>query len=396
MIPLSKLAASVQPSATLAAAAKARQLKAAGTHVFDFSVGEPDFNTPEHICAAATAAMKAGHTHYTPTAGIPEVRKAIVAWYERYHGFKLTPEQVLVSNGAKHSLHNTLEATVGPGDEVVIPTPYWVSYSELVEMTGAKAILVHTSPKSGFKMSPAQLRSAITPRSKLLMINSPCNPTGVTYTRRELEQIADVVLESSLTVLSDEIYEQLTYGDAKPTCFATLRPGLADRTITVSGASKSYAMTGWRMGWAAGPKAIITAMGNIQSQQTSCPSSISQHALIAALNGPQDCVASMRSEFKRRRELACGLLDRIPGITYPKPTGAFYVFFDVSKYFGKAIKGGPVNDSAAFCAAALEAAHVNLVQGSAFGCEGFARLSFATSDDQIRQGLTRLAEWLAG
>lgn len=395
MIPLSKLAASVQPSATLAAAAKARQLKAAGTTVYDFSVGEPDFNTPEHICAAATAAMRAGHTHYTPTAGIPEVRKAIADWYGRYHGYKITPEQVLVSNGAKHSLHNTLEATVGPGDEVIIPTPYWVSYSELVEMTGAKPVLVHTTADAGFKMTPQQLRSAITPRSKLLMINSPCNPTGVTYTRTELERIADVVLDSPLSVLSDEIYEQLTYDDVKPTCFATLKPGLPERTITVSGASKTYAMTGWRMGWAVGPKPAIAAMGNIQSQQTSCPSSVSQHALIAALNGPQDCVAAMRSEFEKRRDRACSLLDKIPGLRYPKPTGAFYVFFDVTHYFGKPLRGGPVLDSASFCNAALQHPHVNLVPGSAFGCEGFVRLSFATGDDQIRQGLTRLAEWLS-
>lgn len=396
MISLSKLATSVQPSATLAAAAKAKKLAASGVHIYDFSVGEPDFPTPEHICAAATAAMKAGHTHYTPTAGIPELRKAIAAWYERCHDYKITPEQVLVSNGAKHSLHNTLEATVGPGDEVIIPTPYWVSYSELVEMTGARAVLVHTSAESGFKMSPQQLRAAVTPRSKLLMLNSPCNPTGVTYTREELARLADVVLDSPLSVLSDEIYEQLTYGDAKPTCFAMLRPGLAERTITVSGASKSYAMTGWRMGWAVGPAPVIAAMGNIQSQQTSCPSSVSQHALVAALNGPQDCVAAMRSEFEIRRDLACSLFDKIPGIRYPKPTGAFYVFFDVSHYFGQPLRGGPVRDSAGFCNAALEIAHVNLVPGSAFGCEGFARLSFAASDDQIRQGITRLAEWLAG
>jgi aspartate aminotransferase len=396
MIALSKLASSVQPSATLAAAAKARQLKATGVHVFDFSVGEPDFPTPPHICEAADRAMQAGHTHYTPASGTPELRKSVADWYGRFHGLKVDPAQVVISNGAKHSIHNALSATVGPGDEVVIPSPYWVSYSELVEMTGAKPILVRTTAESGFKMSPEQLKSALTPRSRLLMLNSPCNPTGAVYARAELSKLADVVMDSPLAVLSDEIYEQLTYGDAKPTCFATLRPGLDQRTITISGASKSYAMTGWRMGWAVGPKPVIDAMGNVQSQQTSCPSSVSQYALVAALNGPQECVAQMRAEFAKRRELVCGRLQKIPGIRFPKPDGAFYVFFDVSAYFGKPLAGGPVNDSAAFCRAALEVAHINLVQGSAFGCEGFVRMSFAASTDQIEGGLTNLEQWLSG
>lgn len=395
MIALSKLASSVQPSATLAAAAKARQLKATGVHVFDFSVGEPDFPTPAHICDAADRAAKAGQTHYTPASGTPEVRKAIADWYGRFHGLKVDATQVLVSNGAKHSIHNTLAATVGPGDEVIIPTPYWVSYSELVEMTGAKPVLVHATPESGFKMTPEQLAAAVTPRSRLLMLNSPCNPTGAVYSRGELTALADVVMHSDMAVLSDEIYEQLTYGDAKPTCFATLRPGLEQRTVTISGASKSYAMTGWRMGWAVGPKPVIDAMGNVQSQQTSCPSSVSQCALVAALTGPQDCVGQMRSEFAKRREIVCSWLAKIPGVRFTKPDGAFYAFFDVSAYFGKPLAAGPVADSAAFCRAALEVAHVNLVQGSAFGREGFVRMSFATSTEQIEGGLTNLQQWLS-
>jgi aspartate aminotransferase len=394
MIPISKLAASVQPSATLAAGAKARLLRAQGIEVFDFSLGEPDFPTPPHICEAAYRAMKEGHTHYTPANGTVEVRKAIAGWYERFHRLKVAPEQVMVSNGAKHSIHNALAATVGPGDEVVIPTPYWVSYGELVEMTGAKPVLVHATLEDGFKMTPVQLRDALTPRTKLLMLNSPCNPTGSVYSRAEQEQLADIALERGICVLSDEIYEQLTYGDAKPTCFATLRPGLAEQTITISGASKSYAMTGWRMGWTVAPKAVIDAMGNIQSQETSCPSSVSQSALIAALSGPQDCVVQMRREFEKRRELVCGRLARIPGLRFPKPDGAFYAFFDVSSYFGKKLKGGPVSDSTGFCGAALEAAHVNLVQGSAFGCEGFVRLSFAAATEQLVAGLDRLEHWL--
>src|SRR5262245_32367314 len=321
MIALSKMAASVQPSATLAAAAKARQLKAAGVHVFDFSLGEPDFPTPSHICDAADRAAKSGQTHYTPASGTPELRKAIAEWYGRFHGLKVEAAQVLVSNGAKHSIHNTLAATVGPGDEVIIPTPYWVSYSELVEMTGAKPVLVRTTAESGFKMTAEHLSAAISPRARLLMLNSPCNPTGAVYSRDHLGKLADVVMESKISVLSDEIYEQLTYGDAKPTCFATLRPGLDERTITVSGASKSYAMTGWRMGWAVGPKPVIEAMGNVQSQQTSCPSSVSQCALLAALNGPQECVAEMRAEFARRRELVCSRLKAIPGVRFTRPDG---------------------------------------------------------------------------
>jgi aspartate aminotransferase len=394
MIRISQLAASVQPSATLAAGAKARQLKAAGVKVYDFSLGEPDFNTPKHICEAAEKAALAGQTHYTPTSGTPEVKAAIARWYGRFHGLECGPEHVIVSNGAKHSIHNALAATVGPGDEVVIPTPYWVSYSDLVSMTGATPVLLKTTLATGFKMTPRQLRDAVTPRTRLLMINSPCNPTGTVYTRAELAAIADVMLETGAAILSDEIYEQLTYGDAKPTCVATLRPELKDRTITISGASKSYAMTGWRMGWAVAPPAVVKAMDTIQSQETSCPSSVSQAALVAALEGPQDCVAEMRRGFAARKELVARLLGAIPGVKLPPADGAFYAFFDVSAYFGTTYGGKPVADSLGFCTALLEQAHVNLVPGSAFGAEGFVRMSFATSREVIEAGLARLEEWL--
>jgi aspartate aminotransferase len=396
MLTLSKLTTCFQPSATLAAAAKARQLRAAGVHVYDFSLGEPDQPTPEHICRAAAEAMRAGHTHYTPVAGIPEARSAVARWYERFHGYKIAPEQVVLSNGAKHSIHNALVSTCGPGDEVVIPTPYWVSYSDLVSMAGATPVLVQTTFESGFKMSPEHLRSALTPRTKLVMLNSPCNPTGTVYTRRELERLADVVLETQAGILSDEIYEQLCYGDARPTCVATLRPELAGRTITISGASKSYAMTGWRMGWAVAPAPVTKAMADIQSQETSCPSSISQYALVAALDGPQECVAQMRQEYAARRELVCQRLQAIPGIRLPVPDGAFYAFFDVSAYFGRPLAGRTVQDSLDFCTACLETAHVNLVPGSAFGCEGFVRMSYAASREQLQGGLDRLEAWLTG
>jgi aspartate aminotransferase len=396
-IRISQLASSVQPSATLAAGAKARELKAKGIKVYDFSLGEPDFNTPAHICAAADEAMKKGITHYTPAGGTAELKKAIAKWYGRTYGYECGPENVLVSNGAKHSIHNVLAATVGPGDEVIIPTPYWVSYSDLVMMTGAKAVLVETTAAGNFKMTPAQLKAAITPKTRLLMLNSPCNPTGTVYTRAELEALVDVILPTDVTILSDEIYEQLTFGNAKPTCVVTLRPQLRDRTITVSGASKSYAMTGWRIGWTVAPAALIKAMDNVQSQETSCPSSISQHAMVTALESPESekCVAEMRAEFAARRDIVCERLRAIPGVTFPTPEGAFYAFFDVSAYFGKSFGEKKVTDSMTFCTALLEQAHVNLVPGSAFGCEGFVRMSFATSRETIEAGVGKLKDWLA-
>jgi aspartate aminotransferase len=394
MILISKMAAAVQPSATLAAGAKARQLKAEGKTVYDFSLGEPDFPTPPHICEAAHQAMLQGHTHYTAPSGIVELRQAVTRYYAKM-GLSVTAEQVIMSNGAKHSIHNALAATVGPGDEVIIPTPYWVSYSDLVQMTGAKYVLVDGTEESGFKISPAQLRKAITPRSKMLMLNSPSNPTGAVYSRKELEALAGVILDSPLTVLSDEIYEKLVYGDARATCFATLHPDLAQRTITISGVSKSYAMTGWRMGWTVGPLNVIKAMGNVQSQETSSPSSISQYAALAALDGDQQCVLDMAREFAVRRELVCRRLAELPGIRCPVPDGAFYAFFNITGLYGKTLGGVKITNSASFCQAALESAHVSLVPGSAFGAEGYVRLSFAASRAQLNAGIDKLAQLVA-
>jgi aspartate aminotransferase len=394
MLQLSSLASQIKPSATLAAGAKARQLRAEGVHVFDFALGEPDFPTPQHIQDAAVRAMKAGHTHYTPANGIPELRAAVGKLYQKTYGVSYTADQVLISNGAKHSIHNVLAALVGPGDEVIIPAPYWVSYSDLVEMTGARAVIVPTTQDSLFKMSPAQLRAAVTPRSRLLMLNSPCNPTGSVYTRDELAALADVVLDSGLAILSDEIYERLVFGDARATCFPTLHPDLKERTLVVSGVSKSYAMTGWRIGWACGPRHVIKAMGDVQSQETSCPSSVSQYAALAALEGDDGCIEVMRREFEARRDLVVEGLNRLPGVSCPTPAGAFYAFFSIADWFGRPIAGQPVRHSADFCRVALEQAHVNVVPGSAFGAEGFARLSFATSREQLQGGLEALGQLL--
>jgi aspartate aminotransferase len=398
MIRVSDFAASVLPSATLAAGAKARALRAKGVTVYDFSLGEPDFNTPAHICEAAMRAMAAGQTHYTPASGTPAARKAVADWYGRTYGYAVGPENVILSNGAKHSIHNVLVATVGPGDEVIIPTPCWVSYCDLVQMAGAMPVLVATTLESRFKMSPEQLKSAITPKTKLLMLNSPCNPTGTVYTRAELETLVELYLGAcDGAVLSDEIYEALCYGDATPTCVAALKPEWRDRVVTVSGASKGYAMTGWRMGWAVAPADLVKAMDNIQSQETSCPSSVSQAALVEALTSAESprCVEEMRQEFAARRQLTFDALAAMPGVRFDRADGAFYAFFEVTAYFGRDYGGTTFTDSAGFCAACLEQANVNLVPGSAFGAEGFARMSFACDRATLTAGLGKLAAWLA-
>jgi aspartate aminotransferase len=377
-------------------AAEAKRLKAQGVQVLDFALGEPDFDTPHHIQQAAIRAMNSGQTHYTPAPGIPELRSAVADLYTKQHGLPTDSAQVVISNGAKHSIHNALMAVCGPGDEVIIPAPYWVSYSDLVKLTGATPIVLTTTEESGFKLTPEQFLAAVTPRTKLLMINSPSNPTGVVYDRKELTALADAVLQTNVGVLSDEIYEQLTYGEARPTCFATLRTGLPERTITISGVSKTYAMTGWRMGWSVAPGPVAKFMGDLQSQETSNPCSISQWAALEAITGPQDSVASMKAEFAKRREYVLERVKRLPDVHCLPPGGAFYAFMNVSAHFGRTLGGKTIPDSTAFCLTALSEARVALVMGSAFGAEGYARLSFATDMTTLENGFDALERFLRG
>ncbi|MGC1275459.1 MAG: pyridoxal phosphate-dependent aminotransferase [Planctomycetaceae bacterium] len=397
-VQISEAVRRIKPSATIAAAGKAKALKATGVTVYDFTLGEPDFNTPEHICDAAKRAMDAGHTHYTPSGGLPDLKKAICTVYDRDYGLAYEPTQCLVSNGAKHSIHNVLTALVGPGDEVVIPTPYWVSYSDLVELTGATPVLVPTTEASGWVMTADQLRSAVTPKTRLLMLNSPTNPTGAIYPPETLEALAQVVVEKDIFVLSDEIYEKLIYSGHSFRSFASFGDAVKERTIIVSGVSKAYAMTGWRIGWTLGPAELIKAMDTLQSQETSNPCSISQHAAIAALSGPQSCVEDMRAKFEERRAFVLSRLRELPDVTFAEPGGAFYAFFNVSRHFGRPLGSAKKSVSSAtdFCTLLLEDAHVALVTGDAFGAPGYVRLSFATDEATLDAGIDRIKAFLGG
>jgi len=390
----SRIVDSLEPSATIAMAAKARELKATGKKVYDFTLGEPDFTTPEHICAAAVAAMKAGHTHYTAAGGIAELKAAVAKSYRDRQGLEYKPEQVVISNGAKHSLHNAFTALLNPGDEVIIPAPYWVSYAEQVKLAGGVPVIVETTEASDFRLQPAQLRGAITAKSKLLLLCSPSNPTGSMYSPEELGALADIVLEKDLGVISDEIYEHLVYGDNRFASFATVRPGLAERTVLVNGVSKSYAMTGWRIGWTLSPLKLAKAMDNLQSQETSNPSSVSQYAALAALTGPQACVAEMLEQFAKRREFVKQKIAQLPQVTGTKMSGAFYAFINVKAHLGRTYNGVKVDNSSQWCLELLSQQNVASVMGSAFGAEGYARLSFATSLENLEVGFDRLAAFL--
>ena len=376
-------------------AQKARELKASGETVYDMSLGEPDFNTPKHICDAAIRAMEAGKTHYTPAVGVPELKQAIVDQYRETHGLTYDPAQVTVTNGAKHALHNVFTALLNPGDEVIIPAPYWVSYAALVELTGATPVIVQTKQEDDFKLTEAQLREAITDKTKILLLCSPSNPTGSMYSPEDLGVLADVAIEKDLLVLADEIYDRLVYPGHTFASFATVRPGLQDRTLLVNGVSKTYAMTGWRIGWSITPLEVAKAMSSLQSQETSNPCSISQYAAIAAIQGPQDCVTEMLEQFTKRRNFVMQRIESIPGLSCPEMGGAFYAFINIKEHLGRKYGDTQIDNSTDWCLALLAQQKVATVMGSAFGAEGYARLSFATSMENLEEAFNRIEKFVS-
>jgi len=391
---VSKLLQAIKPSATMAMAAAAKEVKATGVTVYDLSLGEPDFDTPAHIQKAAIEAMQSGKTHYTVPTGIPELKKAIVDKYKKFYGLDYDITQVVVSNGAKHALTNAFVATLNPGDEVILPAPFWVSYEALIELTGAKPIIVETKQENDFCLTAEELKAAITPKTKMLLLCSPSNPTGSMYSPEQLGEIADIVIEHDLGVVADEIYEHLVFPGNEFASLPTVRDGLLDRTILVGGVSKTYAMTGWRIGWTICRADIAKKIGSLQSQQTSNPCSISQYATIAALEGPQDCVAEMLTEFTKRKAYVQERIDAIEGLTCAEMGGAFYAYMNIKPFIGKTIGGVVIDNDETFCLQLLAQKQVSLVMGSAFGTEGFARASFATSMENLEAAFDRIAEFV--
>jgi aspartate aminotransferase len=381
---ISERAAQLTPSLTLSIDSKAKAMKAEGLDVCGFGAGEPDFDTPEHIKRAAIEALEAGFTKYTPNAGIPELRQAISDKFAADNGLNYRAGQVVVSNGAKHACYNAILATCQPGDEVVIPAPYWVSYPDMVRLVGAEPVIVPTSERNGWKMRPEDFENAMTPRTKMLIMNSPGNPTGSVYTREELEAIVNVAAEEDIYVLSDEIYEKLVYDDVKHVSIASLSQEAYDLTITVNGFSKSYAMTGWRLGYLAAPEAVVRAVDSIQSHTSSNPSSFSQYGALAALKGDQQPLSDMREEFDMRRNYMFDRLSKISNITAVKPQGAFYILVNISQL-------GLTSQN--FADRLLSKANVAVVPGAAFGDDRTVRFSYATSLDVIKKGLDRFQDF---
>ena len=388
----------VKPSPTIAVTTKAAELKAAGRDVIGLGAGEPDFDTPQHIKDAAVAAIENGKTKYTAVDGIPELKQAICAKFARDNTLTYTPSQVTVGTGGKQVLYNALMATLNPGDEVVIPAPYWVSYPDMVRLAGGEPVIAPASLETAFKLTPETLEAAITPRTKWFIFNSPSNPTGAGYTQDELKALTDVLMRHPhVWVMTDDMYEHLSYDSFTFCTPAEVEPGLYDRTLTVNGVSKAYAMTGWRIGYAAGPEKLITAMRKIQSQSTSNPCSVSQWAAVEALNGPQDFLATNNEVFCRRRDLVVSMLNEIDGITCPVPEGAFYVYPSISGLIGKTSEGGTkITDDEAFATALLEETGVAVVFGAAFGLSPNFRVSYATSDEALQSACSRIQTFCAG
>jgi aspartate aminotransferase len=387
----------VKPSATIAVTQKARELKAAGRDVIGLGAGEPDFDTPDNIKEAAIDAIRRGETKYTPVSGIPELRQAIAAKFKRENNLDYKPEQTIVGTGGKQILFNAFMATLNPGDEVVIPAPYWVSYPEMVAICGGTPVFVDTAIETGFKLTPEALEAAITPKTKWFLFNSPSNPSGAAYSRAELKALTDVLMRHPhVWVLTDDMYEHLVYGDFTFTTPAEVEPGLYERTLTMNGVSKAYAMTGWRIGYAAGPVALIKAMDMIQGQQTSGACSIAQWAAVEALNGPQDFIATNRTIFEGRRDLVVSMLNQARGIECPSPEGAFYVYPSCRGLIGKKTKAGKVIETDEdFVGALLEAEGVAVVHGSAFGLGPNFRISYATSEALLEEACSRIQRFCA-
>jgi aspartate aminotransferase len=384
---ISKRAASLSPSLTLSIDAKAKQMKADGLDVVGFGAGEPDFDTPQHIKDAAAAALAAGFTKYTPSSGIPELRQAIADKFKRENGLTYKPSQIIVSSGGKHSCYNVILATCEEGDEVIIPAPYWLSYPEMVKLAGATPVIVETTDQTGFKVTPEQLRAALTPRTRLFILNSPSNPTGSVYSPAETKALGDICVEAGVLIMSDEIYEQLLYDGAVHQSVASFSPAHYDHTIIVHGFAKAWSMTGWRVGFCAAPEPIAKAIDAIQSHSTSNPTSFAQKGAVAALTGPQTHLSGWLREFDRRRRYAHQKLNEIPGITCFNAKGAFYLFPNIS---------ATGLGSTEFCARLLEQEKVAAVPGIAFGADNYIRISYATSMANLEKGLGRIETFVRG
>ena len=388
----------VSPSQTIAIATKARALKAEGRDIISLSAGEPDFDTPENVKQAAIRAIEAGDTKYTDVAGTPALRQAVADKFKRDSGLDYTADEVIVGTGGKQIIYNAMVATLDVGDEVIIPSPCWVSYPDIVALADGTPVIVPCGQNNGFKLRPEDLEAAITPKTKWFLLNSPCNPTGAAYTAAELKALAEVLLRHpNVWVFTDDIYEKLAYGDFEFATMAQVEPKLKDRTVTMNGCSKAYAMTGWRIGFAAGPKALIKAMDKLQSQSTSNTSSISQAAAVEALNGPQDAIPKMVKVYEGRRDLVVEMLNRAPGITCHKPEGAFYVFPSMNGCIGKtSAKGAKITNDESFVIALLDEQGVAAVHGSAFMYPGHFRVSYATDTEALREACTRIQHFCEG
>jgi len=394
MTVLSNRAKNLKPSPTLAINAKAKSMQAQGIHVISFGAGEPDFDTPQNIKQAAKKALDDGFTKYTPVGGIDDLKDAIIKKFQRDSGLSYKRSEIIVSCGGKHSFYNLAQAIFDQGEEVIIPAPYWVSYPPMVALANGTPVIVNTTEKNEFKITPEELKKAITPKTKALIINSPSNPTGSAYTKNQLEKIAEIAISKNFFVVSDEIYEKIVYDGFEFTSIASLSEEMKKKTIIVHGVAKTYAMTGWRIGYTAGSEEIISAMNNIQSQSTSNPTSISQKASVEALIGPQNEVEKMVSAFAQRRNYIVDRLNKIPGVSCYKPVGAFYAFPNFSSHYGKSYQGKKIENSTHLADFFLDVAKVAVVPGVEFGADPFERLSYATSMEDIKEGLNRIEEAL--